>query len=170
MRILAIDYGSTRIGLALSDPDRHSWPVRYPSWWPRAMPSSHAKWRRLAAKEEAGLLLLGLPRHMNDDLAKKQRRQVKASCLLESGQVDNAADQAARRAADQPSSQGASCTKPSHDTIRQKERIDSFDSAIKLQSYLDATAFPAVSGQRASCRNRGQNRPPQAVRRPPSDS
>ena len=67
MRILAIDYGSQRIGLALSDPT---------GTLARPLPFLPAKAdaklaREIAAlveKEQAGLILLGLPRHMNGSL------------------------------------------------------------------------------------------------------
>jgi putative transcription antitermination factor YqgF len=67
MRILAIDYGSRRIGLALSDPT---------GTLARPLPflpaKADAKLAReiaaLAKKEEVELILLGLPRHMNGSL------------------------------------------------------------------------------------------------------
>src|SRR5580658_9296862 len=67
MRILAIDYGSVRIGLALSDPT---------GTLARPLPFVPAKAdaklaqeiAALAEKEGVELILLGLPRHMNGSL------------------------------------------------------------------------------------------------------
>jgi len=64
MRILAIDYGSQRIGIAISDP---TGTLARPL--PFVPAKGDAKLAReiaaLAAKEQAELLLLGLPRNMN---------------------------------------------------------------------------------------------------------
>src|SRR5476649_740098 len=67
MRILALDYGSQRIGVALSDPT---------GTLARPLPFIPAKADAklageigmLAEKEKVELILLGLPRHMNGSL------------------------------------------------------------------------------------------------------
>src|SRR5476651_735784 len=82
MRILAIDYGSQRIGLALSDPT---------GTLARPLPflpaKADAKLARdiaaLAEKEEAGLILLGLPRHMNGSLGEAAAQVQAFAALLE---------------------------------------------------------------------------------------
>src|SRR5476651_663229 len=83
MRILAIDYGSTRIGLALSDPT---------GTLARPLPFLPAKGdvklareiAALAGNEQAALILLGLPRHMNGSLGEAAEKvQAFASILKE---------------------------------------------------------------------------------------
>jgi putative Holliday junction resolvase len=67
MRILALDYGSRRIGVALSDPT---------GTLARPLPFLPAKGdvklareiKAIAENEKAELILLGLPRHMNGSL------------------------------------------------------------------------------------------------------
>jgi putative Holliday junction resolvase len=67
MRVLAIDYGSQRIGLALSDPTGTL--ARPLPFLPATKDTKLAQEiATLAAKEKAELLLLGLPRHMSGEL------------------------------------------------------------------------------------------------------
>jgi len=81
MRVLAIDHGSARIGLALSDPT---------GTLARPLPFLPAKGdvklareiAALALKEKAELILLGLPRHMNGTLGEAAAKvQAFASAL-----------------------------------------------------------------------------------------
>jgi putative Holliday junction resolvase len=134
MRILAIDYGSARIGLALSDPT---------GTLARPLPflpaKADAKLARevaaLAAKENVERILIGLPRHMNGELGEAAAKvQAFAAVLAQATAVSIklvderlSTVQAGRQLHD-----------AGHDTRRQRGRIDSAAAAVFLQSYLDA--------------------------------
>ena len=80
MRILAIDYGSQRIGLAISDPTG-TLARPLPFIPAKGDPKLAREIATLAQKEEAGLILLGLPRHMNGSLGE-------AAAVLLQGYLD----------------------------------------------------------------------------------
>jgi putative Holliday junction resolvase len=63
-RILGIDYGSVRIGLAVSDPDRK---IAFPlaTYARRDRDADAAYFRRIIEEEEIGTLVLGLPVHLS---------------------------------------------------------------------------------------------------------
>ena len=134
MRILAIDYGSTRIGLALSDPT---------GTLARPLPFLPAKGdaklaneiAALAAKENAGRILLGLPRHMNGEFGEAAEKVQAFAAVL--GKVTTiplklvderlSTVQAGRQLHD-----------AGKNSRKQRERIDSEAAAVFLQSYLDS--------------------------------
>lgn len=141
MRILAIDYGSQRIGLALSDPT---------GTLARPLPflpaKGDAKLAReiaaLAQKEGAGLLLLGLPRHMNGSLGEAAVKVQAFAAILEKTAplplklIDE------RLSTVQASRQLQEAGK---DTRQQRGKIDSEAAAVLLQAYLDIqTNFPLL--------------------------
>jgi putative Holliday junction resolvase len=137
MRILALDHGAKRIGVALSDPT---------GTLARPLPflpaKGDAKLARevaaLAAKEQAELILLGLPRHMNGSLGETAALvQAFAAALGQATKipvrlVDERLStvQAARQ-----------LQEAGRDARAQKSRIDSEAAAVLLQGYLDARAF-----------------------------
>ena len=133
MRILAIDYGSQRIGLALSDP---TGTLARPL--PFVPAKADAKLARelaaLAEKEEAHLILLGLPRNMDGSHGPAaQKVETFAGVLktaitipiklwderLTSSQANKILIQGGVR------------------RDRRKEKVDKLAAAILLQSYLD---------------------------------
>jgi putative Holliday junction resolvase len=61
-RLLGVDYGSVRVGLAVSDPDRK---IAFPleTYTRRDRERDAAYFRELAAREEVGGLVVGLPVH-----------------------------------------------------------------------------------------------------------
>lgn len=63
-RVLGVDYGTVRIGLAVSDADRQ---IASPlSTYQRRGPAQDAAaFRALAAREEVGLIVVGLPLHLS---------------------------------------------------------------------------------------------------------
>jgi putative Holliday junction resolvase len=63
-RLLGVDYGSVRIGLAISDPDRKfAFPL---ATYPRGNAEQDAAYfRKVIAEEGIGGLVLGLPVHLN---------------------------------------------------------------------------------------------------------
>lgn len=141
MRILAIDYGSTRIGLALSDPT---------GTLARPLPFIPAKTdpklaREIAAlvkKEQVELILLGLPRHMNGSLGEAATLVQAFAAIL--GQATSIRIKLVdeRLSTVQASRQLQEAGK---NTRAQRGRIDSEAAAVLLQGYLDMQSFSQAS-------------------------
>ena len=137
MRVLAIDYGTQRIGLALSDPT---------GTLARPLPFLNAKGDAklareiagLAAKEQVELILLGLPRHMNGELGETAAKVQAFAVAL--GQATKLALQLVdeRLSTVQASRQ---LREAGQDARAQKGRIDSESAAVLLQGWLDARSF-----------------------------
>jgi putative Holliday junction resolvase len=140
MRILAIDYGSKRIGLALSDPTGTL--ARPLPFLPAQGDAKLAKEiAALTAKEKVELILLGLPRHMNGslgeaaDLVKAFARELAQATPVRVKLVDE------RLSTVQASRQLQEAGK---DSRKQRGQIDSAAAAVLLQGHLDSTSafFP----------------------------
>jgi putative Holliday junction resolvase len=71
-RLLGVDYGSVRVGLAVSDPDRK---IAFPlaTYTRRDRERDAAYFRELVAREEVGGLVVGLPVHTNGREGQKAR-------------------------------------------------------------------------------------------------
>lgn len=71
-RVAGIDYGTVRIGVALSDPDRV---LASPyETYVRKSPVRDAEYfRRLVAEERVSAFVLGLPLHLSGDLSEKAK-------------------------------------------------------------------------------------------------
>jgi len=141
MRILAIDYGSKRVGLALSDP---TGTLARPL--PFVPAQADAKLAReiaaLAEKEQVELMLLGLPRHMNGSLGEAAAKVQAFAAIL--GQVTTVhiklIDE--RLSTVQASRQLQEAGK---NTRAQRGKIDSEAACVLLQGYLDSqTNFPLL--------------------------
>jgi putative Holliday junction resolvase len=141
MRILALDYGSKRIGLALSDPT---------GTLARPLPFVPAKAdaplaREIAAlvkKEEAHLILLGLPRHMDGSIGEAAAQVQAFATLL--GQATPIRIQLIdeRLSTVQASRQ---LQEAGRNTRQQRGKIDSEAACVLLQGYLDSqTPFPLL--------------------------
>jgi putative holliday junction resolvase len=141
MRILAIDYGSARIGLALSDPT---------GTLARPLPFLPAKADgklareivELAKKHEAHLLLLGLPRNMDGSSGEAAVKvQAFAATLghatpLRIQMIDE------RLSTVQASRQLQEAGK---NTRKQRGQIDSEAACVLLQAHLDSQqSFPLL--------------------------
>jgi putative Holliday junction resolvase len=134
MRILALDHGSKRLGVAVSDPT---------GTLAKPLPFLPAKGdvklarevAALAAKEEAGLILLGLPRHMNGSLGESAAQvQAFAAALGQATKIPvKLVDE--RLSTVQASRQ---LREAGRDARAQRSRIDSEAAAVLLQAYLDA--------------------------------
>jgi putative Holliday junction resolvase len=136
MRTLAIDYGTKRIGLALSDPT---------GTLARPLPflpaKADAKLAReiaaLAQKEEAALILLGLPRHMNGSSGESAAAVQAFAAVLEKAVKVPVKLVDERLSTVQASRQLRELGK---DARAQRGVIDSEAAAVLLQGYLDAQA------------------------------
>ena len=141
MRILAIDYGSTRIGLALGDPT---------GTLARPLPflpaKADAKLARevaaLAQKEDVRLILLGLPRNMDGSLGE-------AAALVQAfAAILGKATPVPIQLIDERLStvQATRQLRESGKNARQQRgRIDSEAACVLLQGYLDSrTPFPLL--------------------------
>ena len=141
MRILAIDYGSTRIGLALSDP---TGTLARPL--PFVPAKADAKLAReiaeRAKKEEAHLILLGLPRNM-DGTSGEAAAKVQAFAAL----LGQATPIAIKLIDERLSTVQASrqLQEAGRNARQQRGKIDSEAASVLLQGYLDSqTPFPLL--------------------------
>lgn len=133
MRILAIDYGSRRIGLALSD---------LTGTLARPLPfltaKADAKLAReiavLAEKEQVARILLGLPRHMNGALGEAAAKVQAFAAILEKA-VPVPLQLIDERLTTVQA--GRQLREAGRDARAQKGRIDSESAAVLLQGYLD---------------------------------
>jgi putative Holliday junction resolvase len=141
MRILAIDYGSKRIGLALSDPTGTL--ARPLPFLPAKADAQLAReLAALARKEDAGLILLGLPHHMNGSLGDGAAHVQAFAALL--GQATPVPVQLIdeRLSTVQASRQ---LQEAGRNARQQRDRIDSEAACVLLQGYLDSrTPFPLL--------------------------
>ena len=134
MRTLAIDYGTKRTGLALSDPT---------GTLARPLPflptKADAKLAReiaaLAQKEQATLILLGLPRHMNGSLGESAAAVQAFAAVLEKTTTVPVKLVDERLSTVQASRQ---LRESGRDARAQRGLIDSEAAAVLLQGYLDS--------------------------------
>ena len=140
MRILAIDYGSQRIGVAISDP---TGTLARPL--PFVPAKADAKLAReiadLATKEQAELVLLGLPRNMNGSFGEAADKVRAFAALLEKATTLPLKLIDERLSTVQASRQLQESGK---DTRKQRDKIDSAAAAVLLQGYLDMGSFPSL--------------------------
>ena len=133
MRTLAIDYGSKRIGLALSDP---TGTLARPL--PFLLAKADAKLARevaaLAQQEQATLILLGLPRHMNGSLGEAAAAVQAFAAVLEKTTKVPVKLVDERLSTVQASRQ---LRESGRDARAQRSLIDSEAAAVLLQGYLD---------------------------------
>jgi putative Holliday junction resolvase len=141
MRILAIDYGSTRIGLALGDP---TGTLARPLPFVTAKPD--AKLAReiveLAKQHDVNLFILGLPRNMDGTSGEAATKvQAFAAILRQATPIPvKLIDE--RLSTVQASRQLQEAGK---NTRKQRGQIDSEAACVLLQGYLDSqTAFPLL--------------------------
>ena len=141
MRILAIDYGSQRIGLALSDP---TGTLARPL--PFVPAKGDAKLAReiaaLAVKEQAETLLLGLPRNMDGTSGEAALKVQAFAAELGKATTIRIKLIDERLTTVQASRQLQESGK---NTRKQRGQIDSESACVLLQSYLDTQqSFPLL--------------------------
>jgi putative Holliday junction resolvase len=140
MRILAIDYGSQRIGLALSDPTGTL--AKPLPFLPAKADSKLAREiADLVKKEQAELILLGLPRHMNGELGEAAEKVKTFSAVLEKATPVKIKFVDERLTTVQASRQLHESGK---DTRKQRGQIDSAAAAVLLQGYLDMAGLSSL--------------------------
>jgi len=141
MRILAIDYGSTRIGLALGDPT---------GTLARPLPFLPAKGdaklareiAELAKNQDVSLILLGLPRNMDGSSGEAATRVQAFAAILGQATAIPIKLIDERLSTVQASRQLQESGK---NTRKQRGQIDSEAACVLLQGYLDSqTAFPLL--------------------------
>ena len=134
MRILAIDYGTKRIGIAVSDPmGIIAQPLEFILAEPR-----EKFWARLTsifAEKEVGRVIVGMPRNMDgsfgpaaaqvDDFVRELRGRTAIPIqTLDERLTTRQAERALIQA--------------NTDRAKRKQKVDQTAAAILLQSYLDA--------------------------------
>ncbi len=83
MKILAVDYGDSRTGLAVCDPGEIlATPIR-PQIEEKAMAKAAARICEAAAAQRAELIVLGLPRNMDGTEGARAKKSRKLAALLE---------------------------------------------------------------------------------------
>lgn len=140
-RIMAIDPGDRRIGVAISDPSRTlAQPLCVLEWGTRKVPSREAAVEeigRLCSEHDVQILVVGLPRNMNgtlgpraeDALAWKQLLEASLPCI-----VDLEDERLTSKIAEGILIEG--------DVSRRRRRgkVDKMAAALILQSYLAKTS------------------------------
>jgi len=135
-RILGIDFGDRRIGLALSDPSRtlaRSFEVVENS------PRLAERLKKLIAEEEVDRIVLGLPRNMDGTIGPKARQALEFKAYLEKElglPVDMWDERLTTVAAQQVLREGGIPQR------RRSEMVDKVAAQILLQSYLDHAKRP----------------------------
>jgi putative holliday junction resolvase len=133
MRILALDHGSKRIGVAVSDETRTiAQPLEYIPAGPFA--DFLARLRQLIREKEIGLILVGLPRNMDGSYgpaAEKVQTFVAALRDAVVVPVETLDERLTSAQANRVLIQGGVRR------AKRKEKVDKMAAAILLQSYLD---------------------------------
>jgi putative holliday junction resolvase len=136
VKILAVDLGSKRVGLAVSD----EWgmlarPIPYAE--AKADRKLAAEIQEIAGREQVGRILVGMPRNMDGSYGPAAER-----VRLFVGELEKVASIPVQLVDERLSTVEASrrLQEGGIDSRQQRERIDSASAAVMLQSYLDAQA------------------------------
>jgi len=133
-RILALDYGAKRTGVALSDPTGTlASPLPYLETQP--FRKFFGKLKEIIRTQEVEVILVGLPRNMDGSYGASAAAvrefvtRLKEVIILDIQLVDERLStvQASRL-----------LHEAGHNTREQKERVDSASAQVLLQSFLDA--------------------------------
>lgn len=146
MKILAIDYGTKRIGIALSDATR-TLASPQPFIPNQAFPKIKAILQQLIQKENVTLILIGLPRNMDGSYGPSAELVREFIGKLKSGGVTTPIQTVDERLTT------VQASRQLHDagrnTRQQREKVDSASAAVLLQAYLDSQpmSFPELPGE-----------------------
>ncbi|MGO9199484.1 MAG: Holliday junction resolvase RuvX [Limisphaerales bacterium] len=136
MRVLAIDHGSKRMGIALSDELKViAQPLEYVAAEPPAR--CLARLKELVQEKEVGLVLVGMPRNMDGSYgpaAAKVREFVTALQAAIPAPIRTWDERLTSVQANRLLIQGGVRRQ------RRKQKVDKMAAAILLQSYLDSIA------------------------------
>jgi putative Holliday junction resolvase len=133
-RILGVDYGSVRIGLAVSDPDRR---IASPltTYQRRGQEADVAYFKKLVEDEQIVLIVVGLPVHLSGQEGAKAREARELGQWL--GKATSLPivfwDERFTTVEAEGHLLSAGLTRK-----RRRERIDRVAAQILLQSYIDA--------------------------------
>ena len=136
MRVLAIDYGTKRVGIAVSDPTGI---IAQPLEFILAEPADKF-WSRLDSilkEKEVGRIIVGMPRNMDGSFGPAAQRvegfvgELRAKGPIPVQTLD---ERLTTRQAERVLIQGNTRRE------KRKEKIDQTAAAILLQSYLDSQA------------------------------
>jgi putative holliday junction resolvase len=134
MKILALDYGTKRIGVALSD-STHTLASPHPYIPTEAFAKIKAALEAIIKREDVSLILIGMPRNMDgsygpsSEMVKTFVEKLKPTLTVPIQYIDERLTtvQASRQLHD-----------AGRNTRQQRERIDSAAATVLLQSYLDS--------------------------------
>ncbi|MDE3099055.1 MAG: Holliday junction resolvase RuvX [Verrucomicrobiota bacterium] len=137
MRILALDYGSKRIGVAVSD---ETGTIAQPLESVPAAPFADflARLKVLIAEKEADLILIGLPRNMDGSHGPAARRAEAFAAALKTAVPTPVRLRDERLTTLQAS---RALIEGNVRRAKRKMKIDKMAAAILLQSYLDEIHF-----------------------------
>jgi putative Holliday junction resolvase len=83
MRILALDLGERRIGLAVSDP-MEILATGLPTLERKSIEEDLSVLEKIVKERSIGKIILGFPKHMNGDIGEKANESIRFKDLLES--------------------------------------------------------------------------------------
>jgi putative Holliday junction resolvase len=137
-RILALDYGTKRVGVAVSDPTGML-ASALPHLDATPVSKLHGILKALVRTHDIGLVLIGLPRNMDGsygpsaEAARAFGEKLRTVLPVEIRTIDERLStvQASRL-----------LHEAGHDSRAQKEKIDSASAQVLLQSYLDFNSTP----------------------------
>ena len=136
MRILAIDHGTKRIGIAISDELKMiAQPLEYVAAEPLA--AFLARLKTLLAEKEVELILVGMPRNMDGSYGPAAQKAEAFAAVLRAAitvPIKMRDERLTTLQANKMMIQG----KVRRD--KRKEKVDQMAAALLLQSYLDAGA------------------------------
>lgn len=133
LRVLAVDYGSVRIGIAVSDELQM---LAHPRAFVSAQPGARAvrEIAKIIRNESVGKILVGLPLHLDgkEGAAARSARQLADALTRATGIEVEMVDERLTTVLAHGLLAGAG-----HRQRAQKNKIDSASAAVLLQSYLD---------------------------------
>ncbi|MFT5206273.1 MAG: putative Holliday junction resolvase [Candidatus Omnitrophota bacterium] len=133
MRVLSIDYGDKRIGLAMSDPMRIT-AQGLPTLLNKGEEPSLKAISELCSQNQVGVIVIGLPLHMNGDAGErakivlnwKQKLEELVDCEITTWDERLSSREVTRLMIQQDISRK-----------KQKEKCDELSAIIILQGYLE---------------------------------
>jgi len=133
-RLAGIDYGTVRIGVAVSDPDRKL-ASPYETYSRKSPTKDAAYFRRLVAEERIVRFVVGLPLHLSGDLSEKAEEVLRFGRWL-SETTDIAVDYFDER---YTTVEAERLLRDAQLTDKKrKERRDKLAAQILLSAYIDA--------------------------------